>query len=139
MRADELAKKPFKKFDIIVYVAILLITVLLFLPTLKRQEYSGFEVLVENKVVFSYDYARSSYVIYGDSVKKISPTVFKISANGGYNEITIDTKKKKVYVTDTDCGITKECTQMGGRNVIICVPHKLVIRETADGESIKVG
>lgn len=139
MNACELAKKPFKKGDIIIYCLILLTVALLFIPTLNKQTFSGFDVFVDNNLVFSYNYNDGTWTAYGNRVSQISDCVFNIEAVGGYNRITVDKANKKVYVSDTDCGISKECVKMGKSGVIICVPHKLVIKETNNSETIKVG
>ncbi|MGN0819034.1 MAG: NusG domain II-containing protein [Christensenellaceae bacterium] len=139
MSANVLAKKPFKKGDIVVYCLILLTVALLMIPALHKQEYSGFDVFVDNKLVFSYNYNDGTYTAYGDRVSRVSDCVFNIDAIGGYNRITVDRASKKVYVSDTDCGVSKECVKMGKSSVIVCVPHKLVIKETNNHDTIKVG
>ncbi len=135
MLTENIKKAPFKKGDIIVYLALIILVVTLFLVTLLPQrEINGFTVTVGGKTVLYGDFLNNSVKISKvDWVEKIDENTYKIISQSGYNTIKIDWQNKDVVVIETDCGISKECTYMRLKNGdVICVPHQMIISRTGE-------
>ena len=138
---NALSQKPFKKADIIVYIALAVIMALCFVfSAFSVEKGDSFDVYLHGEIVLSYSLTDGSYVVSDDAaVQKKSDTVFIIRSEKGYNELTVDLIKKEVVVSDADC-IGKECKTMRLSNgSIICAPHSLIIKYSGDELSPRVG
>ena len=104
MLTENIKKAPFKKGDIIVYLALIILVVTLFLVTLLPQrEINGFTVTVGGKTVLYGDFLNNSVKISKvDWVEKIDENTYKIISQSGYNTIKIDWQNKVVVVIETD-------------------------------------
>lgn len=140
----------FKKGDFIVYLFLCVLIIFLFVffvftansekvsyVTLSTSEKSG-EV-----EILSYDFSSDELTVkegYEDrliiSDTKTGYEIKFLSSDGGYNLIEID-KSGSVYVSEADCSFSKDCVSFSpiesGGQVIICVPHKLVIMGYSKG------
>lgn len=130
---NELAKKPFKKWDLIIYGIIIIVAIVLFavvFANTKNPDYS-FEVTVDGSKVMVIDLEKSNYLIYDKTIVKTDDgNNFLISSHLGFNLLVVNWEEKSLKITDTDCGLSKECTHMNYKDgIIICAPHKLVIKK----------
>ena len=131
------ADKGFKIWDLIVYGAVVLIIAVIFLAVFLTKDTSplkGVKIYSDEALVFEYNFTSGEYknsspesvtVESGENLLKI-----KVTANGGYNLIEIDTNERAVKVTEADCGkrdcvYTSAIVDNGG--MIYCSPHKLRI------------
>lgn len=82
-------------------------------------------------VVISQDGVRTSYPLF-------EPRTIRIEGKEGYNVVEIG--EKGVFVSEADCPdqiCVQEGIKSGGSDVIICLPHKLIISlEGAQEESL---
>lgn len=127
--------KPFKKFDLIVYLSVLLLIFSLFLcfPTCGGETPLKIEISRGGETLFACDFSDGAYTAYsGDvSVSGEQTLVVTVRSGEGYNVIEIDIKERTVCVADANCSSRKDCvhspaiTAAGG--TIVCAPHRLVI------------
>ncbi len=134
MDAVEKAKKPFMRGDILVYTLLLFLSLILFIVTLdiKNEQSNGFSVYFDGVEILKCDFENKSVTVIDNSIiNKIDDNNYTISTSLGVNEIEIDFTKSSVSVVDTDCGLSKECMYMNySDGIIVCAPHKIVIRPT---------
>ncbi len=126
-------KKPFKKLDILVYILLLVIVVLLFLfaGLEKEENVGGCEIYIDNRLIAILNFSEKSVDVEDEykNVVLVSGDIIEINSSYGYNKIVVDYNNKTVKVTEADCGFSKECKHMDfDRGIIICAPHKLVIK-----------
>lgn len=98
-------------------------TAVMFRP--KKIESSQYvEIVQDNKILYSIDIVQEK------------DRTFRIEyPDGGWNEITI--RNSQIFVSDADCP-DKTCVKSGilrSENMpIVCLPHRLVIRFSGQGE-----
>ena len=133
----------FKKGDVIVYAALLLVVILSFLlffasssEKLKRIEIKSLE---SGETLFSYNIANGN-VAYDESVVSLKKTGkgFEVTAKRGEREnVVIIELDGKTYMKEANCSSRKDCVKGAitrGGDVIICIPNKIEIIGTGDGE-----
>ncbi len=134
MDAVEKAKKPFMRGDIVVYALLLILSLILFIATLgvKNEQSNGFSVYFDGVEILKCDFENKSVTVVDNSIiSKIDDDNYKIETSLGVNEIEIDFTKNAVSVVETNCGLSKECMHMSfSDGIIVCAPHKIVIRPT---------
>lgn len=125
-----IAKKPFKKGDIIIYTIIVVVAITLFLVgSLNTKPRQYISVLLNGKEIFTADLENRSYNILSEEITLIDKDTFKVETGKGYNIFYIDWQNKDVRVTQSNCSTSHDCTYMSLKNGdIICVPHGLVIK-----------
>lgn len=104
--------------------AIFLCAVIALIYVLRPSESSFIEIIQDGKVIEKLD------------ISKEEDRVFRIeSDDGGWNEIKIE--KGTILISDADCP-DRTCVKTGALRSagvpIVCLPHKLVIRYSDDGE-----
>lgn len=136
------ADKGFKIRDLAVYGAVILIIAVIFIAVFVTRDTSplkGVKIYTDEVLVFEYNFTNGEYknyapqsVILSDSEESSAENSLKIkiTANGGYNVVEINTKERAVKVTEADCGkrdcvYTAAITNSSG--MIYCSPHKLRI------------
>ncbi|MDY6366971.1 MAG: NusG domain II-containing protein [Clostridia bacterium] len=135
-------KKPFGIFDLIIYAAVILVCLSLFLGFVilpAKADSDGFKVLVNEKEVFVFHYSDNSYEINAfdctvDVDDSLAPKVYTVKitlSNDEFNVITVHPDEKTVEVTDADCSAHKDCVHTpaikGGSGAIYCLPHGLKV------------
>jgi hypothetical protein len=132
-------EKAFKRADILVYFALVVLIVALFvffvfIPSGKT--YDGFYISVNGKKVAVYNYGSYSPQIldneFNDKIvyDKSNNTITVYFEEHGYNVIKIDERQKSAKVIDANCSVSKDCVytpSLKGDSAIVCVPHKLKI------------
>lgn len=136
--------KPFKIWDLAIYIAVLVIAAALFITfyfTRDRGELTGISVLYDSVEIFNYDFEADIYEVKDES------HIIIISEDGeglslrfvvnventevDYNDIFIDKTAVSVTVTEADCSSHKDCCYMSDITddsmEIYCTPHKLRI------------
>lgn len=132
------ADKGFKIWDLIVYGAIIVLVVALFITVFAVRDtgpFKGIRVVFANDVIYEYDFEngkevsrKSEFVetVEENGEKLVLKVVFP---DGGYNVIRID-KSGSVKMTEANCG-KKDCTFMpaikDNNGFIYCSPHRLKI------------
>lgn len=132
----------FKKSDLFVYVAVAVIAVVLicvFFVFNNRSELTVVQLFVDDELWLSYDFSADNF---SDENKNV---IVEEIENGYYvsvinndekNIFVIDTKDKRVYMTDANCSFSKDCTYIPAiekeGDTIICVPHKLKLVAKGD-------
>lgn len=132
------ADKGFKIWDLIVYGAILLIVVVLFIAIFAVRDtspFKGVRVVLANEVVYEYDFENGKQVSCNFDVVEIteddeSHIDLKVRyGDNGYNCIRIN-KSGSVKMTDADCD-KRDCVYSpevkDNNGVIYCSPHRLKI------------
>ncbi len=138
------ARKAFGKFDIMLYISLVLLVTLLFLLFAvlpKKTDGDGFKVFLGEVEVFTFNYSDGSYsVVDGQNIsvtEKDEVYSITVKTEKGFNLIVADKIKKTVEVLDADCSIRKDCVHSpkikGNDGVIVCVPHELKIMPTDGG------
>ncbi len=132
---------PFKHWDLLIYSLTIILIVLLFvflviLP--KNVNSTGFEVFVNGKVAFSFDYAKYSYQIDGEFNSMVeveneengfSFKLYSDKEKTHFNVIFVNTTNKSVKMTDSNC-FSKDCVYspaISDKGVILCAPHGMKV------------
>ncbi len=140
-------EKPFKIWDTIIYAAVLVLTVALFIAfffTRGRGELTGIIIYYNNVEIYTYDFEKDSYQIKDEShIIIISDDAdslllrFVLNAEDSendFNDIYINKSAVSVTVTEADCSSHKDCCYMSDITddsmEIYCTPHKLRITAT---------
>lgn len=127
----------FRLGDIIVYAAIAVLVIVLFLaiglkPSAGRLE--RIEVLRDSAVIFSYDFLTDTYTS-SDGIDVTGTDkgyrVTVLTGEEGYNVFEID-KSGSVKMVEANCSKHKECVNYmpaikDADGVILCAPHHLTI------------
>ena len=139
-KKDLLSKKPLKAGDVFVFIALAAIVALCFITSaFSVQRGRSFDVYSKGKIVLRYSFEDGSYRIFDEAVKKTGVDEFTINCDRGYNVIAVDRNACEVTVSDADC-IGKECTARRlSDGFIVCAPHSLVIKYSAEEPSPRVG
>lgn len=131
------ADKGFKIRDLAVYGAVILIIAVIFIAVFVTRDTSplkGVKIYTDEVLVFEYNFTNGEYKNSSLETVTVTPAEnslkIKITANGGYNVVEINTKERAVKVTEADCGkrdcvYTAAITNSSG--MIYCSPHKLRI------------
>lgn len=131
------ADKGFKIRDLAVYGAVILIIAVIFIAVFVTRDTSplkGVKIYTDEVLVFEYNFTNGEYKNSSLETVTVTPAEnslkIKITANGGYNVVEINTKERTVKVTEADCGkrdcvYTAAITNSSG--MIYCSPHKLRI------------
>lgn len=135
--------KPFKKFDLCLYISVSVMIVVLFLcynPFGKGKAVSQIEISLSGKTVYVYDFSLSESTVYSDAVqeeKNSGLILVTVTSGKGFNVIEIDVSGHTARVIDADCSSRKDCVHTkevrSGGDAIVCVPHKLVVTAVGDG------
>ena len=128
--------RGFKLFDIIIYGAIILIVVVLFIvlfTTRNTDPLTGVKITYKAQIVFEYEFAsgikkQSEQIDVDEDEKGITIT---IRSDDDYNIIYIDKSKNSVKMKDSNCSKRKDCIYFGeiknNSGYIICNPHGVKI------------
>lgn len=137
--------------DIFIYLVSALIIVGLFLGFIVfpnySQSFNGFNLLVDNEIVFSYlsdgeiivgdNHSQNvKYSIDGDTIKV---TIYSTAHQGGYNVVEINKTEKTAKVIDSNCSNSKDCVfspSISSSGAIYCAPHALKITAIGGSEFI---
>lgn len=120
----------FKKRDIFVYAALIVLTVLLFVLPFGGGEAEYFEVVLDGEIIYSYDCRLGKGVITGDceEITEKDRTLVIVERNGNRNVISFCGKRAEMV--ESNCP-NKECIEsfapLEGEGVIVCLPHRLKI------------
>ena len=137
--------------DIIVYLVAALVIFGLFLGFVilpkSASSFSGFNVLVDNNIVLTYDsagdihidenYAQNIEYSIDNQVVKI--TIHSTTHHGGYNVIEINTSEKTAKVVESNCSNSKDCVfspSISISGAIYCAPHALKVTAIGGGDFI---
>jgi hypothetical protein len=134
--------RGFKIADIIIYVAIIVITVALFVVlalTRDKSPLKGTRIYLNNSAIFSYSFESDKYeivdsdkiiILNNDSEQLVLRVVLGADGND-FNEVTISKKEVWVDVTATDCSTSSDCMYMDkivdGGGWIYCAPHNVKV------------
>ncbi len=131
----------FRKRDIFVYTAIVIITAVLFLiPFSGKNSADRFVVSLYGETVYEYDCKTGKGVSYSDCVteNKENGAVFVTVERDG-NRNTIKFADGTAEMTESNCR-GKECVDffapLSGSGVIVCLPHGLKITGVSGGEIV---
>lgn len=136
-------RKPFVIYDIVVYAAIVIVSVAFFLGIIvfpANDIAGGFKIVVDEKEIFVFYYADCRYEIKDfdgqitvnltDGEKKFTVNVLFFES-GEHNTLSVNAEEKTVEVVDADCSARKDCVYTpaikNGSGAIYCMPHKLKI------------
>ena len=135
--------KPFKKFDLSLYISVFVIIVVLFLcynSCGKQKNISAIEISVKGEIVYTYDFSSGKSAVYSSSVteeKQGGLLLVTVKTEGGFNLIEIDAEERSARMRDADCSARRDCvhTKAIGRNggAIVCVPHEVVVSASGGG------
>ena len=137
-KLDEVrADKGFRLWDILVYGVLALIITAIFLSvflTRDRGKLEGFQVYAGNEIVYSYSFDDGE-IRRGEGVEaEDTERGFKLTVRtdgGGINVITVDSKNRKVEVTEANCSNRKDCVHTpaiaDNSGFIYCLPHAVRI------------
>lgn len=120
-------KKKINKYDILLIAVIIILNMSLLLLSGKELSNSGNNIAY----VYSNNELVGEYIL-SDGYEK----VFTVRADAGFNTIKI--KDKSIWIEDADCP-DKYCEKQGkiskDGEVIVCLPHKLVIKVVGNNNS----
>ena len=133
--------KPFKVWDILIYVCLAVIIAVIFLVTFApKSDFTGIKIIIGENVVCTHEFQNSKTEIadgYDGTIAvrkdgdKILIYAYFDDDKSDYNRIRIDTKNKVVSVDESTCSIKKDCVYTksitDSSGVIICMPHALKI------------
>ena len=135
-------KKWFSVWDLIAYgavIAIAVVLILVFTLSGDKSQMEGFYVSYGGERVFTYDFEnRKSTVLSEDNIEIVKEgeggfTIrFYTDGRSGYNDIEVDTGKRTVTVTASNCSTHKDCVytpalKNNSSTPIICTPHALTV------------
>ena len=140
--------RGFKLFDIIIYGAIILIVVVLFIVLFTTRDSSsltGIRITVKAEIVFEYEFGStpqySDIVTVEEDGKGITVT---IETDGDKNVVFIDKDKKTAKMIEANCK-GKQCIYFAEMNdnsdFIYCSPHGLKVEpliQDLDSPNIKI-
>ena len=140
--------RGFKLFDIIIYGAIILIVVVLFIVLFTTRDSSsltGVRITVKAEIVFEYEFGStpqySDIVTVEEDGKGITVT---IETDGDKNVVFIDKDKKTAKMIEANCK-GKQCIYFAEMNdnsdFIYCSPHGLKVEpliQDLDSPNIKI-
>ncbi len=138
--------KGFKKADLIIYGAIILLVAALLIAVFASRDGSppeGVRVYVGGDVVFEYDFASGEYSVYGEAVTVTEGEALnvRIETAGGYNVLEINKSARTAHITEADCR-GQDCVHTpaikDGSGIIYCSPHgvKVVPFGTSDDSTV---
>lgn len=135
--------KPFRKFDLCLYISVSVMILVLFLcynPFGKDKAVSQIEISLNGELIYVYDFSLSESTLTSEAITEEKDGDFcrvKVTAENGFNLIEIDVSSRTARVIDADCSSRKDCVHTkavrSGGDVIVCVPHKLVVTAVGDG------
>lgn len=143
--------KPFKKGDLIIYLAIVSLVLILFIVFVffpKKTAASGFKVQYTNEVVFTHEFGTDFFDVAKDWSGRISInkdehgfqiTVLIDQTSQSKNVLYCDEQNFTVKMIDSDCSVSKDCTFMpaiSNEGAIYCLPHSLKISPLGTAEFI---
>jgi len=140
MEIEQIKKsKLFHKWDIVIYLILIVLIALsfiIFLPK-KNSSLSVIEMKYKNDVVLTYSfddkefkYIDGNHITIEQEGENYLITFFESNENSDYNVIKIDILNKQVTMELTDCSTHKDCMSMKitkSSDTIICLPHSLSI------------
>lgn len=139
------ADKGFKLADLIIYAAIAVIIVAVFLAvflTRDSGELSGISVSVNDNEIFTYSFSSRKYEVLDDErigqIEENDEILYiEIFCDKGYNVLKIDIADGVVSISDADCR-GGDCLYQKIENnsgMIYCSPHRLrVVPYGFDGD-----
>ena len=141
--------RGFKLFDIIIYGAVILLVVVLFIVLFTTRDtgnLTGIRVTVKAQVVFEYEFGADEpqYKADGVTFKKDGNSITVTIENGGdKNVILIDTSKRTAKMKEANCK-GKQCMHFAAMDdnsdFIYCSPHGLKVeplKQDLDNPNIK--
>ena len=128
--------RGFRLFDIIIYGAVIVIVVVLFIvlfTTRNTGSLSGIRITAKAQVVFEYDFGEDRTLLVADGVtyeKAGSSITVTIVSDGDKNVVLINTDKKTAKMIEANCK-GKQCMYFAEMNdnsdFIYCSPHGLMV------------
>jgi hypothetical protein len=132
--------KGFKIYDLIIYAAVILVIVALFLSFVVFRDTTkidGISVYLKNELAFTYTFDGDEYnVVKSENIEIISNdstelNIKILSDDDGYNLLTINKIEGWADVTEANCSTRKDCVYMDRieekSQGIFCTPHGLKI------------
>lgn len=133
--------KPFKPFDAIIYLLIIVfiaLTFFFFFYLNKPTSNAGFKVLLSGKEILTFQYDNKELnvletVNYKTENSKggITITLYIDANSSEYNVLSVNYEERSVKITDANCSNSKDCTFFppisNDNGSIICLPHKLTV------------
>lgn len=132
--------KPFKIFDLFIYLIIVILILSLFLIFAfpKKNSY-GITATYKNNKIFYYDNAKNTLTFYDlktytyDLTETNDKYLLRLEFVEGFNEIEIDKNTDTVQIVSSNC-FGKDCTHTIKNAPIICIPHGLVIKSESSSK-----
>ncbi len=139
------SSKPFEFWDILVYSSILAMIALMFIAVFvfapKKQDAFGFKIIVNEITIAEYSFSDATIKITDNYADKVifdqENGVIKVFTNDDkteFNIISFSLTAKKVWVSESNCSQSKDCTRfepiMTEGQAIYCLPHNLKILST---------
>lgn len=138
--------KPFEIKDIFIYSVALILVAGLFLSLLgfnKTDDISGYKITVKSEVAVTISFIDGVMVdpAFNELVLvKQDGNVFTITVytkdKSGFNEIIYNLAEKYIYVSESNCSESKDCTHFPKLIIsgsIYCAPHQLKISPLNNG------
>ncbi len=127
-------EKPFKIFDLIIYIVIevLILSFFIFFLPKKNKSY-GITATYNGNKIFYYDNIKDTLTFYDlkiftyDLTESNDKFLLRLDFVEGFNLIEIDKKTDSIQITDSNCH-GKDCMHTVKNAPIICIPHGLVIK-----------
>lgn len=128
-------------WDLIIYGAVIALTVVLFLVIILRLDKTptdGVRLYYKGEAVCEYYYSTDRInIIKADNIEveengeEYLNFTFYTDGKSGYNKVAINKKLKSVSVTDADCSLRKDCVYTpaitNNTSYISCPPHNFSI------------
>ena len=127
----------FRAWDIAVYLCIFLMIAVLFFGFVvfpKQQEYSGFKILHQGKLVATYTFKDQTLTISNNSSVTLvqEDNLIKVYTDQThYNFLEVNNKEFSVKVVSANCSVSKDCVYSPplttNNGAIVCAKHQLKI------------
>ncbi len=140
-------QKQFKAADVIVYAAVILLIVALFLAFFKKSSsgFSGVDAYCDGEKIMSYRFEKGTVTVSEGWEDRITVTkedgVINVRFTFGdeYNLLEISPQKKSAKMVRANCSYHKECVDSFPRitsadGFVICMPHRLHIVGVGESE-----
>lgn len=135
----------FLPFDVLIYiflaVIITLMFVFLFVENHNAGEIKGIEISYKDSVIARFLYENNTlektvgYENYTETEQTDGGFIISVCTEKGCNFLFVDTQKREVSMTDSDCSKDKDCTYMHikkATDCIICIPHSIAVTAVSD-------
>lgn len=128
----------FKKWDLVVYGAILAIIAVCFCVAFipKKAPLERVEIYYQEKLIYIYEFSDGNGIMLKEGENYVKTAVIQdkteveISTSIGYNKLIID--KNGVKMTESDCSLRADCVNVCGKiekggQAIFCLPNEIKV------------